>query len=75
MSKEIRIDARWDDEARVWIATSEDAPGLVTEAPSWQAMIDDTREVLPELLRLNGLSDRNVSLAFKAESHLDLVAG
>jgi hypothetical protein len=32
MRKEISIAARWDDEARVWIATSDDVRGLVVEA-------------------------------------------
>jgi hypothetical protein len=75
MTKEIHIDARWDDEVRVWIATSEDAPGLVVEAASWQTMIDEARIVLPDLLEMDSDSARNVSLTFKAETHLDLAAG
>ncbi|MBI1868257.1 MAG: DUF1902 domain-containing protein [Methylocystis sp.] len=71
MSKEIQIDARWDNEAHVWIATSEDAPGLVVEASSWQAMIDEAQTILPDLLSLNGVSARDVSLTFNAETHLD----
>lgn len=73
MTKEIHIDARWDDEVRVWIATSENAPGLVVEASSWQTMIDEVRIVLPDLLEID--SARDVSLTFKAETHLDLAAG
>ena len=75
MTKEIHIDARWDDEVRVWIATSEDAPGLVVEAASWQTMIDEARIVLPDLLEMDSDTARNVSLTFKAETHLDLAAG
>jgi hypothetical protein len=75
MTKEIHIDARWDDEVRVWIATSEDAPGLVVEASSWQTMIDEVSLVLPDLLELNGVENRDVCLTFKAETHLDLAAG
>jgi hypothetical protein len=75
MTKEIHIDAHWDDEAQVWIATSGDAQGLVVEASSWQEMIDEVRLVLPALLELNGESDRAVSMTFKAEAHLDLAAG
>lgn len=26
------VRAEWDEEARVWVATSDDVPGLVTEA-------------------------------------------
>ncbi len=71
----IQIDARWDDDAHVWIATSDDAPGLVVEAESWQSMIDEVRAVLPELLELDAVGTRDVSLTFKAETHLALAAG
>ena len=72
MSRSIKIDARWDDEARVWIATSEDVHGLVVEADSWPRMIEEVRLVLPDLLELSGETADDISLAFKAEAHLDL---
>ncbi|MGJ0506748.1 MAG: DUF1902 domain-containing protein [Methylocystis sp.] len=75
MKTPIQIDAQWDDAAHVWIATSNDAPGLVVEAESWQAMIDEVRAVLPDLLELNGGARSDVSLTFKAETHLALAAG
>ena len=53
MSSDITIDARWDGEASVWIATSNDVPGLVVEADTWPAMIEEVRLVLPELLDLS----------------------
>ncbi|MGE5368888.1 MAG: DUF1902 domain-containing protein [Chloroflexota bacterium] len=66
MTKPIQIDAQWDDAARVWIATSQDAPGLVVEADSWQTMIDEVTAVLPELL-LNGGAADDLALIFHAE--------
>jgi hypothetical protein len=54
MSRAITIDARWDAEAGVWLATSTDVPGLVVEASTWPTMIEEVRLVLPELLELNG---------------------
>jgi hypothetical protein len=75
MTEPIQIDARWDDEAHVWIATSDDAPGLVVEAASWQSMIDEVRAILPDLLELDATGAREVSLTFKAETHLGLAAG
>jgi hypothetical protein len=54
MSRSITIDARWDDEAGVWLATSPDVPGLVVEAETWPSMIGEVRIVLPELLSLSG---------------------
>jgi Domain of unknown function (DUF1902) len=54
MSRLITIDARWDAEASVWIATSDDVPGLVVEADTWPTMIEEVRLVLPDLLELSG---------------------
>jgi hypothetical protein len=54
MTRSITIDARWDAEASVWIATSSDVPGLVVEADTWPAMIEEVRLVLPDLLELSG---------------------
>jgi len=70
----ITIDARWDGEASVWIATSNDVPGLVVEADTWPAMIEEVRLVLPELLELSGQRSDKLSLTFRAEEHLE-VAG
>jgi hypothetical protein len=54
MSRSITIDARWDAEANVWIATSHDVAGLVVEADTWPAMIEEVKLVLPELLEVSG---------------------
>jgi hypothetical protein len=72
MTRDISINARWDGEAAVWIATSEDVPGLVVEADSWPAMIEEVRLVLPDLLELSGQAGEELSLTFKAEEHLHL---
>ncbi|HXW24279.1 MAG TPA: DUF1902 domain-containing protein [Xanthobacteraceae bacterium] len=74
MSRAITINASWDAEAGVWLATSADVPGLVVEAETWPAMIDEVRLVLPELLSLSGQSEDQLSLTFRVEEHLD-VAG
>ncbi len=47
------VRAEWDDEALVWVATSDDVPGLVTEAPSIEALVDHLRIIIPELMALN----------------------
>jgi hypothetical protein len=72
MSRNIDIQARWDGEANVWIATSSDVPGLVVEADTWPAMIEEVRLVLPDLMELSGRGGEDISLTFKAEEHLDL---
>lgn len=49
----LEIHAQWDDEARVWVATSEDVPGLVTEATSMSALVERLKVVIPALMELN----------------------
>ena len=72
MSREIGIQAKWDGEANVWIATSSDVPGLVVEADTWPQMIEEVRLVLPDLLEVSGQPHKDLSITFKAEEHLDL---
>lgn len=73
MERSIVIDARWDHEARVWLATSDDVPGLVVEADTWPGMISEVRLILPDLLELAGQRLGKPSLTFRAEEHLDFV--
>ena len=47
------INFKWDSKADVWIATSDDIPGLVLESGSFDALIERTRFAIPELLELN----------------------
>ena len=49
----LRCTAIWDDEAKVWVAESNDVPGLVTEAPTLEALQAKIRVLVPELLELN----------------------
>lgn len=72
MTRSLTIDARFDPEAGIWLATSADLPGLVVEADTWPAMIDEVRLAIPDLLELSGQSSDKVSLTFKAEERLDL---
>jgi hypothetical protein len=72
MTRSLTIDARFDPGACVWLATSADLPGLIVEADTWPAMIDEVRLVIPDLLELSGQSADKLSLTFRAEEHLDL---
>jgi predicted RNase H-like HicB family nuclease len=56
-----RIEASWDPEAEVWVAVSEDVPGLATEAASVEALTHKLRILIPELLEANGLLDATAS--------------
>jgi hypothetical protein len=58
----------------VWIATSDDVHGLVVEADTWAAMIEEVRLILPDLLELLGQPAEKLSLTFIAEEHLDLAS-
>jgi predicted RNase H-like HicB family nuclease len=42
----IVVTAAWDDEAQVWVAESDDVPGLVTEADTLEAL----RRKLPGMI-------------------------
>ena len=61
------ITCTWDPEARVWIATSNDIPGLVLESGSLDTLMERTRIAVPELLELNHESGRAYSLTFHTE--------
>ena len=49
------VTAEWDDEALVWVASSEDVPGLATGADTFEALVQKLKVVIPELLVENGL--------------------
>lgn len=50
MQTTVTIDFFWDEEAEVYVATSEDVPGLVTEAKTFEELRDKVQTVVPELL-------------------------
>jgi len=45
----------WDPEAGVWVATSDDIPGLATEAPTLESLAEKLRTMIPELLEADQL--------------------
>ncbi len=49
------VKAVWDDEAEVWVATSDDVPGLVTEAENAEQLEQKLMVMIPELLKENGI--------------------
>lgn len=53
----LTVHAIWDAEAEVWVATSEDVPGLATEAANPSELIQKLQTMIPELLRLNGVGN------------------
>jgi hypothetical protein len=55
--KELTIDVRWDDSVGVWIATSTDIPGLVSEADTIPGLKSQIQVAAPRLLSLQGLQN------------------
>lgn len=54
MLKTYVIHADWDAQAGVWCATSDDVPGLATEADTLELLTQKLETMVPELLELNG---------------------
>jgi predicted RNase H-like HicB family nuclease len=57
----------WDDEARVWVAESDDIPGLILESGSLDALMERVKVAGPELLEVSGQAHNNVRVLFKME--------
>ena len=57
----IDVNAAWDAEAMVWVASSGDLPGLLTEADSLEKLQQKLAVLIPELLEANGvLADNDI---------------
>lgn len=59
------VTADWDGEAMVWVATSDDVPGLATEAQTFEALAEKLRAMVPELLELNGVLSAEAAAAVR----------
>ena len=57
----IIVRAIWDAKAKVWVAESQNVPGLATEAATIEALTAKLRDIIPELLILNNLISENYS--------------
>jgi hypothetical protein len=57
MQNTLLVWAEWDDEGRVWVATSNDVAGLATEADTIEALCNKLKIMVPELLSANGYLD------------------
>jgi predicted RNase H-like HicB family nuclease len=55
MVQEYTVTATWDPEAAVWVAESDDVPGLITESESLETLVGKLRTLIPELLEANGV--------------------
>lgn len=54
MKQPYYVHAQWDEEAKVWVAASNDVPGLATEAATSEDLVQKLKTLIPELLESNG---------------------
>jgi predicted RNase H-like HicB family nuclease len=63
----------WDAEAAVWVASSDDVPGLATGADTLDELVEKLKVLIPELLEANGLlaadQSGDIPFAIIAERH------
>lgn len=65
-----RVVAEWDEAAQVWVASSDDVPGLATGADTFEHLVAKLKVVIPDLLIENGLlpaGTDNVAFAIDAK--------
>jgi hypothetical protein len=74
MTRSIVVTADWDPEARMWVATSRDLRGLVTEAESVEALRAKLPGMILDLLEEAGVSDTPASIEIIARASDRLIA-
>lgn len=52
----LKVQALWDGEAGVWVAESDDVPGLATEAATLEELLAKLAVMVRELLEENGVA-------------------
>jgi hypothetical protein len=74
MARPVVIHADWDPEASVWVATTQDIKGLVTEAASIEALRAKLPLMIIDLLEETGVSDLPPSIEIIARASDPLIA-
>ena len=54
-----KVEAFWDEEVKVWVATSDDISGLATEADSLEFLTKKLHNMIPELMIANNVIPSN----------------
>jgi predicted RNase H-like HicB family nuclease len=76
MKRELIVKANWDSDAKVWVAESDDVPGLVTEAGNMEQLIKKLKVIIPELLELNKSINSGDTIPFCLTSeYTDVIYG
>lgn len=74
MSRPVIVHADWDPEARVWVATTQDIRGLVTEADTIEKLRAKLPGMILDLLEESGISDLPASIEIIARASDRLTA-
>lgn len=74
MARPIVVHADWDPEASVWVATSQDMRGLVTEADTMESLRAKLPGMILDLLEESGVSDLPASIEIVARASDRLIA-
>jgi len=53
MQNRFNVQVTWDAEAEMWVADSDEIPGLAAEAPDDKSLWEKLEVLIPELLTLN----------------------
>lgn len=71
MPERPRVYATWYDDDAVWVVNNGDVPGLVTEADSLDSLVEQLDELVPEMLRINGMANsdgiKEIEIVLQAE--------
>jgi predicted RNase H-like HicB family nuclease len=74
MARPIIVTADWDPEAGVWVATTRDLHGLVTEAETIEALRTKLPGMILDLLEEAGITDKPASIEIIARASDRLTA-
>ena len=76
MARPVVVHADWDPEAAVWVATTRDVNGLVTEAESIEQLRAKLPGMILDLLEENGITDvpASIEIIARASDRLDAAA-
>jgi hypothetical protein len=71
MEFRIVVRAVWDDEAKVWVATSDDIVGLAIEAETLERLSEKVVPAIEDLIELNGTATdlKAIPVEIRAEQH------
>lgn len=70
----LKVFAEWDNDANVWVAQSDDVPGLVTEGETFQILVEKLKVMIPELLDENGYADGEPEIPFEVQANCRVMA-